>query len=84
MSLNVTGEKRLSGKESACNARNVGDVGLIPRSGRSPAGGNGIPLQYSCLGNPMDRGAWWSTVHRVAKKSDITEQLGIHARGKAT
>ena len=84
MSLNVTGEKRLSGKESACNARNVGDVGSIPRSGRSPAGGNGIPLQYSCLGNPMDRGAWWSTVHRGAKKSDITEQLGIHARGKAT
>ena len=67
MSLNVTGEKRLSGKESACNARDVGDVGLIPRSGRSPAGGNGIPLQYSCLGNPMDRGAWWSTVHGIAK-----------------
>ena len=84
MSLNVTGEKRLSGKESACNARDVGDVGSIPRSGRSPAGGNGIPLQYSCLGNPMDRGAWRSTVHGVAKKSDITERLDIHAWGKAT
>ena len=43
------------GKESACNA---GDPGLIPGSGRSPGEGNGYPLQYSCLGNPMDRGAW--------------------------
>ena len=48
------------GKESACN---VGDLGLIPGSGRSPGGGNGNPLQYSCLENPMDRGAWWATVH---------------------
>ena len=38
---------------------NVGDVGLIPGSGRSPGGGHGNPLQYSCLENPMDRGAWW-------------------------
>ena len=51
-------------KESACN---VGDPGSIPRSGRSPGGGNGYPLQYSCLENPMDRGAWWSTVHGVTK-----------------
>ena len=47
------------GKESACN---VGDPGLIPGSGRSPGEGNGYPLQYSCLENPMDRGAWWATV----------------------
>ena len=52
------------GKESACN---MGDRGLISGSGRSPGGGNGNPLQYSCLGNPMDRGAWWATVHGVAK-----------------
>ena len=52
------------GKESACN---VGDLGLIPGSGRSPEEGNGSPLQYSCLGNTVNRGAWWATVHGVAK-----------------
>ena len=51
-------------KESACNAR---DLGSIPRSGRSPGGGNSYPLQYSCLENSMDRGAWRATVHGVAK-----------------
>ena len=49
------------GKESACNAGDTGDVGLIPGSGRSPGGGQGNPLQHSCLENPMDRGAWWAT-----------------------
>ena len=52
------------GKESTCNA---GDPGLIPESGRSPGVGNGSPLQYSCLENPMDGGAWWAAVHGVAK-----------------
>ena len=52
------------GKASACNA---GDLGSIPGSGRSPGEGNGNPLQYSCLENPMDGGAWGATVHRVAK-----------------
>ena len=52
------------GKESAYNA---GDPGVIPGSGRSPREGNGNPLQYSCLENPMDRGAWWATVHGVAR-----------------
>ena len=52
------------GKESACNA---GDPGLIPGLGRSPEEGNGNPLQYSCLENPMDRGAWQATVHGVAR-----------------
>ena len=44
---------------------NVGDVDLIPGLGRSPAGGNGNPLQYSCLGNPMDRGTWWAAAHGI-------------------
>ena len=52
------------GRESTCNA---GDLGWIPGSGRSPGEGNGNPLQYSCLENPMDRGAWRATVHRVEK-----------------
>ena len=51
-------------KESACNAA---DLGLIPGSGRSSGEGNGNPLQYFCLENPMDRGAWWATVHRAAR-----------------
>ena len=51
----------------ANNAGDAGDLGLIPGLGRSPAGGNGNPLQYSCLGNPMDRGAWWATAHKVTK-----------------
>jgi len=45
----------------------AGDTDLIPGSGRSPGGGNDNPLQYSCPGNPMDRGAWWAIVHGVAK-----------------
>ena len=49
------------------NAGDVGDIGSIPGLGRSPGVRNGNPLQYSCLGNPMDRGAWQATVHRVAK-----------------
>ena len=53
-----------AGKESACNGR---DLGLIPELGRSPGEGNGYPLQYSCLENPMDRGAWWATVPGVTK-----------------
>ena len=57
----------LSGKESACNAGDTGDVGSIPGLGRSLGRGNDNPLQYSCLENPMDRGAWQATVHRVAK-----------------
>ena len=52
---------------------NAGDVRSTPGSGRSPGDGNGNPLQYSCLGNPIDRGAWQVTVHGVAKESDMTE-----------
>ena len=53
--------RQLSGKESACNVGAAGDMGSIPESGRSPGGGHGNPLQYSCLGNLMGRGAWWTT-----------------------
>ena len=58
------------GKESACNS---GDPGLISGSGRSPGKGNGNPLQYSCLGNPIDRGAWQATVHGVARHDLATK-----------
>ena len=51
----------LSDKQITCNAGDTGNVGLIPGSGRSPGEGNGNPVQYSCLGNPVDRGAWWAT-----------------------
>ena len=54
------------------NPGNTGDMGLIPGSGRSPGEGKGKLLQYSCLENPMDRGAWQATVHRVVE-SDMTE-----------
>ena len=55
------------GSEVKASACNVGDQGSIPGSGRSPGEGSGNPLQYSCLENPMEGGAWWATVHRVAK-----------------
>ena len=57
----------LRGKESPCNASEAGDVGSIRGSERSPEVEDGHPLQYSCLGSPMKRGAWWATVHRVTK-----------------
>ena len=65
-----------AGKESTRNAGDKGDMCSIPRLGRSPGVGNGNPLQYSCLENPMDGGAWWATVHGVEKRgtrlSDFT------------
>ena len=63
--------KWLSSTESTCNAENVGSTS---GSGRSLGEGNGNPLRYSCLGNPVDRGAWQATVHGVAKESDMTER----------
>ena len=54
-------------KNLPANSADAGDAGSIPALGRSPEEGNGNPLQYSCLGNPMDKGAWQSTVHGVAK-----------------
>ena len=59
------------GKESACIAGDIRDVGSIPGSGRSPKEGNGYPLQYSCLENFMVRGGWWVTVHRITE-SEVT------------
>ena len=58
-------------------AGDTGDAGSIPGLGRSP-GGNGNPLQYSCLENPMDRGAWWATVLRVGKSPDTNERLNTY------
>ena len=66
------------GKESACN---VGDPALILGLGRSPGEGNGNPLQYSCLENPIDRGAWWAVVHQGHKELEMSEQL-IHTAPK--
>ena len=65
-----------SGSDGEESAYNAGDLGLIPRLGRSPGEGNGNPVLYSCLENPIDRGAWWAAVHGVAKSwtqlSDFT------------
>ena len=66
-------------KKSACNA---GDLGLIPESERSPGEGNGNPFQYFCLENPMDRGAWRATVHRVAKSRTQLKRLTSMHRWK--
>ena len=62
-------------KNQPANAGDIRDPGLIPGSVRSPGGGNGNPLQHFCLENPVDRGAWWATVHRVAKESDTTAHM---------
>ena len=65
-------------KNPPANAGDIRDVGSIPGSGRSPGGGHGSPLQYSCLENPMDRGASWATVHRVAKSRTLLKRLNTH------
>ena len=67
------------GSEVNVSARTAGDLGSIPGLGRSPGEGNGNPLQYPCLENPMDGGAWWATVHGVAESrtqlSDFTHSM---------
>ena len=63
----------LDDKESAYQAGDMGDVCSIRGLGRSSGEGNGNPLWYSCLGNPVDRGAWWATVHRVSKELVMTK-----------
>ena len=65
-------------KNLPANARDTRDAGWIPGSGRSLGEGNGNPLQYSCLENPMDRGDWWATVHGAAKSPTVLKQLNTH------
>ena len=65
-------------KNLPANAGDVRDVGSIPGLGRSPGGRNGNPLQYSSLETPMGRGAWWATVHRVAKSQTQLKRLSTH------
>ena len=80
------------GSEVKASACIVGDLGSIPGSGRSPGEGNGNPLQYSCLENPMDGRAWWATVHRVTKSrtrlNDLTlsrsKWIHLHDLAKGT
>ena len=66
------------GKESACKSGDAEDVGSVPRWRRSPGGGHSNPLQYSCLENPMDRGAWRDTIHSVAKSRKRLKRLSTH------
>ena len=62
-------------KNMSVNAGDIRDLGSIPGLGRSPGGGHGIPPQYSCLENPMDRGAWRATVHRITKSQTWLKRL---------
>ena len=73
----VASQVALVVKKPPANARDVRDVGSIPGSGRGPGGGHGNPLQYSCLENPMDRGAWRTTVQRVAKSRTRLKRLMV-------
>ena len=66
-------------KNLPANAENIRDAGSIPGSGRSPGGGPGNPLEYSGWENPMDRGAWWATVYRVAQSQVQLKPLSMHA-----
>ena len=67
-----------SGKEPACQSRRLKSPGFNPWVGSPPRVGNGYPLQYSCLENPMDRGVWWTTVHGVAKSQTWLKWLSMH------
>ena len=66
-------------KNPPANAGDIKGTGLIPRWRRSPVGGNGNCIQYSCLENPMDRGAWWSMVYGVTKSQPLLKRLSMHA-----
>ena len=65
--MEVIGKYYLAVKNVPANAEGIRDLGSIPGLRRSPGGGNGNPLQYSCLENPMERGVWWATVHGITK-----------------
>ena len=67
-------------KNLAASAGNIRDTGLVPESGRSPGEGNGNPLQYSGLENPVNRGAWWATFHRVPKRQTRLKRLNTHTQ----
>ena len=77
--LGSAGPRSFPGKESASNAGAAGDVGSIPGLERFPGGGHDYPLQYSCLGNPMDRGAWQAIIHGVAKSLTQRKRLSMQA-----
>ena len=66
-------------KNPPANAGDLRDAGLIPGSERSPVGRHGNPRQYSCLENPMDRGAWWATLQRVTESQTQLKQVSMHA-----
>ena len=72
-------------KKPSANAGDIRDSGSTPESGRSPGGGHGHPLQYSCLENPMDRGAWRATVHGIGKSQTglkgLSNRYGLQQRG---
>ena len=78
MSLDIS-QVALVVKNLPANAGDATDPGSIPGLGRSPGGGHGNPLQYSCLENPKDRGTWWATVHRVTKSQTQPKRLSMHA-----
>ena len=65
-------------KNLSANEGDIRDLGLIPRFGRSPVGGHGNLFKYSCLGNPMDRGAWWATVHGIANSWAQLKRQSMH------
>ena len=67
-------------KNPPTSAGHVRHVNLVSGSGRAPGGGHGNPLQYSCLENPMDRGAWWAPVHRVTKRNFVMDMTDTNAR----
>ena len=69
-------------KKLPAKARDRRDMGSISESGRPPEGGHGNSLQYSCLENPIDRGAWWVTVHRITKSQTQLNELSMHAKIK--
>ena len=65
-------------KESTCSARDAGDMGSVPRSGKSPGGGPGNPVQYSSCENTVDRGAWRAAIHAVIKSQTQLKRLSMH------
>ena len=69
-----------SAVKTARQCRKQGDTGSVPGLGRAPGGGNGNPLQYPCLGNLMNRVAWWATVRGVSKQSNMTKQLSNNSK----